>query len=123
MAAERDYGLDALLALDGVTFFVDPDGQYRVRFVVIRVESSPERPHGLNYSLALHDNTGARLVGFDNAHPVSRRRGSAGRKRTAHDHSHRMRSIQPYDYKDAASLLADFWEQVDAALKEKGVLP
>jgi len=30
--------------------------------------------------------------------------------------------IRPYDYRDAASLLADFWNEVDAVLKERGVL-
>ena len=123
MGVEKDPALDALLALDGVTFFADPDGRYRVRFVVQRVDASEERPHGLNYSLTLHDETGERLVGFDNAHPVSRSRGPAGRLRTARDHRHRLRTVRPYDYKDAASLLADFWEQVDAVLKEKGILP
>jgi hypothetical protein len=29
----------------------------------------------------------------------------------------------PYDYTDAATLLADFWTEVDAVLKEKGVHP
>jgi hypothetical protein len=33
-----------------------------------------------------------------------------------------MRTIQPYDYQDAATLLTDFWAQVDAVLKERGVL-
>jgi hypothetical protein len=118
----RDHTLDHLLALDGVTFSVDADGKYRVRFVVKRVEASVERPHGLSYSLTLHDSTGARLVGFDNAHAVAERRGPAGRQRFARDHRHRLRTIRPYEYRDAATLLADFWEQVDSILEEKGVL-
>lgn len=122
MSAEYDHGLDALLALDGVTFFTDADGRYRVKFVVKRVEPSPQRPHGLSYSLTLHDETGERLVGFDNAHPVPTQSGPAGRKRTVNDHKHRFKTIRPYDYRDAATLLSDFWEQVDAVLKEKGVL-
>jgi hypothetical protein len=83
MEVEKDHGLDALLALDGVTFFVDPEGRYRVRFVVRRVEMSEERPHGLSYSLTLHDDTGERLVGFDNAHPVTASRGT-GRAKVNH---------------------------------------
>lgn len=123
MHGEKDPALDALLALDGVTFFADPEGRYRVRFVVRRVEVSEERPHGLNYSLTLHDETGERLVGFDNAHLVASGRRPGGRTRAARDHRHRLRTVRPYDYKDAASLLADFWEQVDAVLKERGALP
>jgi hypothetical protein len=32
-----------------------------------------------------------------------------------------MSTTRPYEYRDAATLLADFWEQVEAVLKEKGV--
>jgi hypothetical protein len=39
------------------------------------------------------------------------------------DHRHRLRSIRVYEYRDAATLLADFWETVDAVLREKGVIP
>jgi hypothetical protein len=28
----------------------------------------------------------------------------------------------PYEYRDPSSLLADFWAEVDAVLKERGVL-
>ncbi len=65
----RDPGLDVLLDLDGEVFSVDAEGKYVVRFVVKRVLPSAERPQGLSYSLTLHDGTGDRLVGFDNAHP------------------------------------------------------
>ena len=123
MAKSRDRTLDTLLDLDGTTFFADRDGIYRVQFVVKKVEPSPERPHGLSYSLTLHDEKGARIVGFDNAHPVQERSGPSGRQRVEHDHKHRFRTIRPYDYTDAATLLSDFWEQVDRVLREKGVIP
>ena len=122
MAARRDRSLDDLLALDGEGFFADSDGRFLVRFLVKRVERSAERPHGLSYSLTLHDEVGNRLVGFDNAHPVRPRRGPSGRSRREHDHRHRLRSVRPYKYLDAATLLADFWAQVDAVLKERGAL-
>jgi hypothetical protein len=122
MNVRRDAGLDALLALDGVTFFVDPEGSYHVRFVVRWIEPSIERPHGLSYSLTLHDRSGQRLVGFDNAHTVAVRTGPAGRRRTVRDHRHRLSTVRPYDYRDAASLLGDFWEQVDGVLRERGVI-
>ena len=44
---------------------VDPEGSHRVRFVVTRVPVSPEKPHGIDYSLTLHGPDGERLVGFD----------------------------------------------------------
>jgi hypothetical protein len=37
------------------------------------------------------------------------------------DHRHRLQTVKPYAYKDAATLLADFWQAVDAVLKERGV--
>ena len=116
----RDPGLDVLLDLDGEVFAVDAGGKYVVRFVVKRVPPSPERSQGLSYSLTLHDETGARLVGFDNAHPAPRPKGR--RRRTMHDHRHRLRTIRLYEYRDAAALLADFWAEVNAVLRERGVL-
>jgi Family of unknown function (DUF6516) len=114
----RDPTLDALLDLDGQVFVVDPEGGHWVKFVVTRVPVSPEKPHGIDYSLRLHGPDGERLVGFHNAHPVALRKGSA-----AQDHRHRLRSIKAYEYRDAATLLADFWETVDGVLRERGVIP
>ena len=87
-----------------------------------RVPASSERPHGLDYSLTLHGPGGERLVGFDNAHPVRASTGPGG-KRSGRDHRHRLRTVRPYDYADAATLLADFWAEVDSVLQEKGILP
>lgn len=38
------------------------------------------------------------------------------------DHRHRRLTVKPCPYQDAAALLADFWQAVDAVLKERGVL-
>jgi hypothetical protein len=111
---KRDIGLDALLDLDGQIFVIE--AECWVKFVVQKVQASDDRPHGLEYSLTLHDASGERLVGFDNAHVVK------GNKGVERDHKHRLRNIRPYAYKDAASLLADFWAEVDKVLKEKGVI-
>ena len=94
-----------------------------VKFVVVRREVTPERPHGLDYSLTLHAPDGARLVGFDNAHPVRERRGPGMRRHGERDHRHRLRTIRPYEYRDAATLLEDFWKEVDEVLRGKGSLP
>jgi hypothetical protein len=119
----RDRSLDTLLDLDRQVFVVDPDGKHWVKFQVKRIDPTPERPHGLSYSLTLHAENGERLVGFDNAHAVKPTEGPSGASRRRHDHKHRLRTIKPYDYKDAATLLADFWAEVDAVLKERGVIP
>ena len=115
-----DGSLDTLLDLHGQTFFVDDS--HWVKFVARRVEATPERPQGLNYSLTLHDASGERLVGFDNAHAVSDVQGPGGKQKRRHDHKHRLRTIRPYEYSDAAALIQDFWAEVDAVLREKGVL-
>jgi len=78
---DRDPGADVLLDFDGQVFVVDAKGQYWVRFSVNQVASTPERPHGLNYSLTLHGPGGHRLIGFDNAHPVRESRGPGGKSR------------------------------------------
>ena len=39
------------------------------------------------------------------------------------DHRHRLRTIKAYDFRDAATLLGDFWTTVDVVLRERGVIP
>ena len=117
----RDTGLDTLLALDGVAMVVDPAGHHWVKFIFKQVEPSKQRPHGLSYSLTLHGPDGQRIAGFDNAHPVATGSGPARRTVVAHDHRHVGVATKPYDYQDAATLLDDFWAEVDAVLKQKGV--
>jgi hypothetical protein len=113
----RDPTLDTLLDLDGQTLVVDPEGGHWVQFVVRRVPVSPKKPHGLDYSLTLHGPNSERLVGFDNAHRAGKRR-----RGEEQDHRHRLRTIKAYEYRDAATLLADFWKTVDAVLRERGVI-
>ncbi|MDE0152500.1 MAG: DUF6516 family protein [Gammaproteobacteria bacterium] len=115
----RDSSLDTLLDLDGETFVVDREGQHWVKFRVRRVPPTQDRPHGIDYSLTLHGAKGERLVGFDNAHPVRSISGPSGRRQKTYDHKHRHRTIRPYQYQDAATLLADFWTEVDAVLRER----
>jgi Family of unknown function (DUF6516) len=118
---ERDPGLASLLDLDGQVLVVDPAGGHWVKFQVRRVPVSPAKPHGLDYALTLHGPNGERLVGYDNAHPVRASAGPGGRPRDAQDHRHRLRTLRPYDYTDAHTLLEDFWMEVEAVLSERGV--
>jgi hypothetical protein len=59
------------------------------RFGLARVSVSPEKPHGLDYSLTLHGPDGVRLVGFDNAHPVAKQK-----RGDPQDHRHRLRTLR-----------------------------
>lgn len=117
--AIRDPSLDALLLLDGETFFADEEGKHWVQFVVKRVVANSERPHGLTYSLTLHNASGSRLLGFDNAHAIREGSGPGARTRVEHDHRHTGETVRFYQYQDAATLLADFWKEVEAILEKR----
>jgi len=90
-----------------------------VRFEVKPVPATVEKPHGLDYSLTLHDARGRRLLGFDNAHSIREGSGPGARTRIQQDHRHKGQRVRFYDYKDAATLLADFWTEVDRILEER----
>lgn len=69
---------DALLDLNGEIIAIN-DYTF-VKFDVQRVEVTPYRPHGIKYSLTLHDKHGQRLIGFDNAHAIKQpKKGFAGK--------------------------------------------
>ena len=118
----RDLSADVLLDLDGQVLVVDSKGEYWVRFSVCRAAPTKERPHGLRYSLTLHGPGGARLVGFDNAHSARASQSPGGKGRAGYDHKHRLQTVRPYRFQDPASLLEDFWAEVDSVLKQKGVI-
>ena len=118
----RDQSADVLLELDGQVLVVDLQGEYWVRFSACRVASTRKRPHGIRYSLTLHGPDGGRLVGFDNAHSVRASQSPGGKSRGGYDHKHRLQTVRPYKFKDPASLLEDFWVEVDSVLKQKGVI-
>jgi Family of unknown function (DUF6516) len=87
-----------------------------VKFDVKEVPISTEKPHGLEYSLTLHDGKNERLLGFDNAHPVREVSGPGARTRIEYDHKHKGERVRFYEYQDAVSLLTDFWTEVDLIL-------
>jgi hypothetical protein len=118
----RDPSVDVLLDLDGQVFVIDQKGEYWVGFSVRRVAATTERPHGLRYSLTLHGPDGGRLVGFDNAHSARASQSPGGKARGGYNHEHRFQAVRPYQFKDPASLLEDFWAEVDSVLKQKGVI-
>lgn len=116
---DRDPLLDTLLELDGQVFYIGDKG-HCVQFDITAVLPSAERPHGLKYALTVHNPRGVRIAGFDNAHPVPATKGPGG-KRSKFDHKHRFKTIRPYEYRDAAALLEDFWKLAESVLTEEGV--
>lgn len=117
-----DPHLDTLLDLNGQVFVVDETGNYWVKFEVIRLEPTKERPHGIRYSLTLHDANGERLIGYDNSHPIRSSAGPGGKASVSHDHRHVEARVRTYDYRDAGQLLQDFWTDVDVLLRKRGVI-
>jgi hypothetical protein len=62
------------------------------------------------------------MVGVDNAHAISAVSGLSRKSTQKFDHKHRFRTVKPYEYSDAATLLEDFWNEVDGVLREIGVI-
>jgi len=109
-----DPGLETLLDLDGEIIVFD-NGMW-AKFTAIRVEPDEARPHGIGYSLTLHDHDGERIFGIDNAHHVRGSRSPAGKRKRSADHLHRGSSTRPYRFVDAGTLLEDFWRETEKYL-------
>lgn len=104
------------------SILIQDDG-YWIKIEAWRATQSAEIPHGIRYSLILHEPYGKRILGYDNAHALRlpKKFKYAGRI-LAHDHKHRHASDQgtPYEFKNAQQLINDFFADVDQALlKEK----
>lgn len=116
-----DYGLEFLLAFDGRIHHLEEG--YWIEFRIKRVKAARERPHGLSYAFTLHTPDGTRLVGFDNAHGVPAAGSRRKRRPAAHDHWHRTEEDpgRPYAFKDAETLIDDFFDEVERVLGERGI--
>lgn len=107
-------GLNTLLDLDGYTYRLNKDG-YWVKFEAREVPATEQIPHGISYSITLHDRHNRRIVGFDNAHgfsPKSKRK-KFGCRKVTWDHKHHCEKVSQYDFESAAQLIEDFWEEID----------
>lgn len=113
---------ETLMVLDGTEFEMAPG--IVAEFAVRRTDETPERPHGISYTLVLRSKTGgAPWLRFDNAHAIREKDRGYKRKRVAYDHWHRtLRDPgRPYNFTTAAQLLDDFWREVKRILNEKEV--
>ena len=109
-------GLENLLNLDGEIFPMD--NGYWTKFEARRVPESAQMPHGIRYSLTLHDRNNTRVLGYDNAHAVKPSRKRFGAVKTTWDHAHRMNKVEHYEFESAGQLLEDFWNEVDRFMNE-----
>ena len=99
-----DHELEFLLSLDGSEFQFGAG--YVVKIEAARIAATKGRPHGIKYSLTLHDPSGRRVYGMDNAHGI--------RRQTEYDHRHVHdgQKIASYAYRGPAELLEDFYQEV-----------
>ncbi len=110
----KDAELQTLLNLDGYIFW--PNHHYWVKFEARLVKQTPFIPHGIKYSLTLHDRNNTRILGFDNAHAIKmkgRHREKYVCRHVTWDHVHKFNKITPYAFESASQLLDDFWKAVD----------
>jgi hypothetical protein len=117
----EDHGITTLLDLHDQ--ILDQGGGYWIKIEAWVVAVSANTPHGIRYSLTLHEPYGNRILGYDNAHAVKppKKFKYAG-TRLPYDHKHRHASDHgvPYAFKDAHQLLSDFFAEVDRVLEEIG---
>jgi uncharacterized protein DUF6516 len=121
MEKSSEYGLEFLLAFDGRIHHLEEG--YWIKFEIKRVGATKKRPHGLSYAFTLHAPDGTRLVGFDNAHGVPARGSRFKVRPEASDHWHRTETDpgRPYAFKDADTLLQDFFREVRRILADRGI--
>ncbi len=98
-------------------------GGYWLKFEIRKVEVIDGKPHGLDYSFTLHGPDNRRLIGFDNAHSVPAKGARFKKRPKAMDHWHRTETDEgrPYAFKDAETLLDDFFDEVERVLTEHGI--
>jgi hypothetical protein len=113
-------GLDTLLDLDGEVYPMDSG--FWVKFRAYRVPVNKHIPHGIKYSLTLHDKHNQRIIGYDNVHGIKlpKKKKFSGR-RDVWDHKHKMTMTTLYEFESAFQLLEDFWNDVNVFLETGGV--
>ena len=77
--SKEDASLDTLLDLDGEIFPMD--NGYWTKFEASRVIPTPQIPHGIRYSITLHDRNNTRVLGFDNAHTLKPKKKKYGARK------------------------------------------
>jgi len=109
---DDDLSLTTLLDLDGEVFPME--NGYWTKFEVSRVTPTSGIPHGIRYSLTLHDQNNTRILGFDNAHGFKSRKKRYGARKITWDHQHKRERVYPYEFESASRLIEDFWQAVEA---------
>ncbi|BCG09480.1 toxin-antitoxin system TumE family protein [Buttiauxella agrestis] len=115
----EDFGLQWLLELHGVS--VQLEEGYWWKAEAWRVVPSALCPHGVRYSLTLHNKYNTRIFGYDNAHGI--RTASKGKfgSRIVRDHVHLTASDKGhfYEFSTAAQLLEDFFKRSEEIINSR----
>ena len=109
-------GLENLLMLHGEIFPMD--NGYWTKIEAWMTSITKQVPHGIRYSLTLHDRNNVRVLGYDNAHHIKPKRKRFAVEKTTWDHKHLKSRVEHYEFESADQLLEDFWNKVDSYLKE-----
>jgi hypothetical protein len=115
--SREDETLDTLLSLNGEIFPMD--NGYWTKFEAYRVNPDQHVPHGIRYSLTLHDRYNRRVLGVDNAHAIRPARKGYGGRKITWDHKHKREKILPYEYESASQLLEDFWDEAERIMGQE----
>jgi len=113
--SEEDASLETLLDLDGEIFPMD--NGYWTKFEARRVTPTEQIPHGIRYSLTLHDRNNNRILGFDNAHGYQPKRKKYSARKVTWDHQHNVETIRNYEFESSSQLMEDFWKAVEEILR------
>ena len=108
--------LENLLILNGEIFPMDSG--YWVKFEARRYRVKPGMPHGIRYSLTLHDKSNQRVIGYDNAHSFRPKRAKYGARKETWDHIHKKMEVFPYEFESALQLIEDFWSSVEQYMQD-----
>jgi len=115
--SEDDASLNTLLELNGEIFPMD--NGYWTKIEAYRTEPDRHIPHGIRYSITLHDRYNHRVLGFDNAHAYKPKKKKFGACKITWDHKHRREKILPYEYESSSQLLEDFWLETEQIIGKK----
>lgn len=95
------------------------DNGYWVKFEAWQVKPNTQVPHGIRYSLTLHDHDNRRVLGFDNAHAPKPGRKRYGARKTTWDHKHQREKTTAYGFESPGQLLEDFWRETYRIIEER----
>ena len=113
---KNDFGLDVLLQLNNEIFPMENGYWTKIEAKIVAINE--HIPHGIKYSLTLHNPSNIRILGYDNAHGIKSKKKKYGAKRIVWDHRHERKIVESYEFENAAQLLEDFWADVEKILLE-----